>query len=93
KKDEQHLRKTFEKSFLEKSEKVVSLYNVNEKMASAAIEVLNKRAYIKWISLNHTGMQVPLYVKGAGIECLTECYDNTDIPKGIARALGTKLAE
>ena len=93
KKDEQQLRKTFEKSFIEKSDKVVSLYNVNEKMASTAIEILNKRAYIKWISLNHTGMQVPLYIKGAGIEHLTECYDQTDVPKGIARALGKKLAE
>lgn len=93
KKDEQQLRKTFEKSFIENSDKVVSLYNVNEKMASTAIEILNKRAYIKWISLNHTGMQVPLYIKGAGIEHLTECYDNTDVPKGIARALGKKLAE
>ena len=93
KKDEQLLRKTFEKSFVEKSEEVVSLYTHNEKMASTAVQVLNKRAYVNWISLNHTGMQVPLFVKGAGIEHFYNCYDNTDIPKGIARCLGTTLAE
>jgi alkaline phosphatase len=93
KKDEQQLRKTFEKSFVESSEEVVSLYTHNEKMASTAIEVLNKRAYIKWISLNHTGMQVPLYIKGVGIDHFYNCYDNTDVPKALARSLGTKLAE
>ena len=93
KKDEQLLRKTFEKSFIEKSEEVVSLYTHNEKMASTAVEVLNKRAYVNWISLNHTGAQVPLFVKGAGIEHFYNCFDNTDIPKSIARSLGTTLAE
>lgn len=88
KKDEQQLRKTFEKSFVAKSEEVVSLYNHNEKMASVAVEILNKRAYLKWISLDHTGMQVPLFIKGAGLEHFTECYDNTDVPKGIAKAMG-----
>ncbi|MBQ9137365.1 MAG: alkaline phosphatase [Alistipes sp.] len=90
-KDEQSLRKAFDKSFAQNSDKVVSLYNVNEKLASLAIEILNKRAYIAWISLNHTGMQVPLFIKGAGIEHFYNCYDQTDVPKGIARAAGTEL--
>ncbi|MBP3424727.1 MAG: alkaline phosphatase [Alistipes sp.] len=93
KKDEQLLRKTFENSFVANNEEVVSLYSHNEKLAYVAVEILNKRAYIKWISLNHTGMQVPLYVKGAGIEHFYNCYDNTDIPKSIARSLGTTLGE
>ena len=93
KKDEQLLRKTFDKSFVEKSEEVVSLYSHNEKLASTAVSVLNKRAYVNWISLNHTGAQVPLFVKGAGVEHFYNCYDNTDIPKGIARFLGTTLSE
>ena len=56
-----------------------------------AIEVLNKRAKIKWVSLDHTGMQVPLYVKGAGLKYFGDCYDNTDVPKAIAEAMGTTL--
>ncbi|MBQ7856482.1 MAG: alkaline phosphatase [Alistipes sp.] len=90
-KDEKSLRKTFEKNFLNNGEKVVGLYTSNEKMAAEAIKILNKRAYIDWISLSHTGMQVPLWVKGVGYERFYECYDNTDIPKAIAEAMGTNL--
>ncbi len=90
-KDETALRRAFEKNFVKDGEKVVGLYTTNEKMASLAIQILNKRAYYNWISLAHTGMPVPLYVKGAGVEHFVECYDNTDIPKCIAKALGTEL--
>ena len=90
-KDEKALRKTFEKNFLVNGEKVVGLYNSNEKMASEAVKILNKRAYIDWISLSHTGSQVPLWVKGAGFENFYDCYDNTDIPKMIAKAMGGEL--
>lgn len=89
-KDEVQLRECFDKNYLQQGEKVVSLYNANEKMASLAIEILNKRARIRWTTLDHTGMQVPLYVKGAGIEHFTNCYDNTDVPKAIAKAMGYK---
>lgn len=90
-KDEKALRKTFEKNFLVNGEKVVGLYTSNEKMASEAVKILNKRAYIDWISLSHTGSQVPLWVKGAGYENFYDCYDNTDIPKMIAKAMGAEL--
>lgn len=90
-KDEKQLRKTFEQSFVAKQEEVVSLYSHNEKMSSTAVGILNKRAYIDWISLNHTGMQVPLFVKGAGVELFYDCYDNTDIPKAISKAAGFLL--
>jgi alkaline phosphatase len=90
-KDEQTLRKTFDKYFVETAGEVVSLYNHNEKLASTAVGILNKRAYIDWISLDHTGAQVPLYVKGAGVEHFYECYDNTDIARAIAKSMGAKL--
>lgn len=90
-KDEMELRKTFDKNFLKDGDKVVSLYSSNEKMASVAVKILNKRAYIKWIDLAHTGMPVPLFVKGVGYERFLECYDNTDVPKMIAEAMGAKL--
>jgi alkaline phosphatase len=90
-KDEQTLRKTFDKYFVETAGEVVSLYNHNEKLASTAEGILNKRAYIDWISLDHTGAQAPLYVKGAGVEHFYECYDNTDIARAIAKSMGAKL--
>ena len=89
--DEKLLKECFEQDFVRTAEEVVSLYNHNEKLASLAIDVLNRAAQINWISLDHTGMQVPLYVKGAGEELFYNCYDNTDIPKAIARAMGLTL--
>lgn len=89
--DEKLIKECFENDFVNTATEVVSLYNHNEKLASVAIEVLNKRAKIKWVSLDHTGMQVPLYVKGAGLKYFGDCYDNTDVPKAIAEAMGTTL--
>ena len=89
--DETLLKECFERDFVRTAEQVVSLYNHNEKLASLAIEVLNRASQIKWISLDHTGMQVPLFVKGAGQEYFYDCFDNTDIPKAIAKAMGLTL--
>ena len=89
--DEKLLKECFEQDFVRTAEEVVSLYNHNEKLASLAIEVLNRASQIKWISLDHTGMQVPLFVKGAGQEYFYNCFDNTDVPKAIAKAMGTTL--
>ena len=89
--DEKLLKECFEHDFVRTAEQVVSLYNHNEKLASLAIEVLNRASQIKWISLDHTGMQVPLFVKGAGQEYFHDCFDNTDIPKAIAKAMGLTL--
>lgn len=89
-KDEEQLLKTFEKNFLKNGEKVVGLYTSNEKMASEAIEILNKRASIKWTSLNHTGAQVPLFAKGRCAEEFMECRDNTDVAKIIKRIISAK---
>ena len=89
--DEKQLKECFEQDFVRTAEEVVSLYNHNEKLASLAIEVLNCASQIKWISLDHTGMQVPLFVKGAGQEHFYNCFDNTDVPKAIAKAMGLTL--
>jgi alkaline phosphatase len=89
--EEKQLKECFENDFVGAATQVVSLYNHNEKLASLAVGILNDHAQIDWISLDHTGMQVPLYVKGAGIEHFYECYDNTDVAKAVAKAMGTTL--
>lgn len=89
-KEEAALRKTFEESFVRSAEKVVDLYASNEKMASQAVKLLNRKAHITWAGLAHTGMQVPLYVRGAGEEYFRGCRDNTDIPKAIIKAMGAE---
>lgn len=67
---------------------MVDLYASNEKMASQAIRLLNRKAHITWAGLAHTGMQIPYYAWGAGAENFRGCRDNTDIPKAIAKAMG-----
>lgn len=91
KKDEATLRRTFRENFLPEGDKVVGLYTSNEKMAVEAVRILNKRAYVNWIGMSHTGAHVPLFVKGVGYERFLECFDNTDIPKKIAEAMGCSL--
>ena len=91
KKDEEALRRTFRENFLQEGEKVVGLYTSNEKMAVEAVRILNKRAYVNWVGMSHTGAQVPLFVKGVGYERFLECFDNTDIPKKRAEAMGCSL--
>lgn len=91
KKDEETLRRIFRDNFLQEGEKVVGLYTSNEKMAAEAVRILNKRAYVNWIGLSHTGAQVPLFVKGVGYERFMECFDNTDVPKKIAEVIGGEL--
>lgn len=89
-KDEEQLRQIYENNFLKQGEKVVGLYTSNEKLAAAAVTILNKRAYVKWTCLNHTGAQVPLFAKGCCAEEFMQCRDNTDVAKIIKRILTTK---
>lgn len=89
--EEKSLRKTFDESFVRSADKVVDLYASNEKMASQAIRLLNRKAHITWAGLAHTGMQIPYYAWGAGAENFRGCRDNTDIPKAIAKAMGAEM--
>lgn len=43
---------------------------------------------IGWLCRDHTGTQVPLYAFGPQAERFNGVYDNTDIPKNIARIVG-----
>ncbi len=86
--EEESLRRTFEENFVKSADKVADLYTSNEKMASFAVGLLNRKAHITWAGLAHTGMQVPLYVRGAGAGNFAGCRDNTDIPKAVLKAMG-----
>jgi len=66
-------------------------YGSFDPMATAAIRVLNQRAGLGWTTMSHTGAQVPVYAIGVGQEMFSGNIDNTDIPKGISRAMGVDL--
>jgi alkaline phosphatase len=54
---------------------------------------LNSRAGIAWGTWAHTAQPVPVFAIGAGAELFEGYYDNTDIPKKIAKAMGISFPE
>lgn len=53
------------------------------KITSEVLSVMSEKAGIGWTTHQHTGTSVPVYAVGAGSECFSGRYDNTDIPKKI----------
>ena len=52
---------------------------------------LNNKAGIGWPSLAHTGTPVEVHAIGVGYENFNGFYDNTDIPKKMAKIMGVNL--
>lgn len=83
--DEQALKQIYDSAVSGEGEgNVVSLYAVNSRMVSEAIDILNRSAGYLWAHGSHTGTPVGLYVKGACAASFLECRDNTQIPMKIA---------
>ena len=86
---ERMLRDEFEQSFTNK--KVVfeeSLYSKTEPLAACAKRVMSQIAMVGWTSGSHTAGYVPVYAVGAGSKEFAGKYDNTEIPKRIAKVAG-----
>ena len=75
----------------EKVKMVESWYYRDEPLSDLAVRILDKHAQIGWVAGSHSGIAVPVYAIGAGAEQFTGQYDNTDIPKKIAKAAGYKV--
>ena len=88
---EKMLRDEFEQSFVKN--KVVfeeTLYSKTEPLAATARKVMSQIAMIGWTSGSHTAEYVPVYAVGAGSKEFAGKYDNTEIPKRIAKVAGYK---
>ena len=88
---EKMLRDEFEQSFVKN--KVVfeeTLYSKTEPLAATARKVMSQIALIGWTSGSHTAEYVPVYAVGAGSKEFAGKYDNTEIPKRIAKVAGYK---
>lgn len=57
-------------------------------LAVTATRILSNKAGVAWTTWSHTGIPVPVFAIGAGAEKFDGYYDNTDIPKKIAEAMG-----
>ena len=63
------------------------LYGGYHPLATTATRILNNRAGLSWTTWSHTAISVPVFAIGEGSELFDGYYDNTDIPKKIAKAM------
>lgn len=52
---------------------------------------ISSKALVGWTTFDHTGNPVPIFAFGPGAEYFTGWFDNTDIPRLIARLMGCPL--
>ena len=64
------------------------LYGGYEPLTVTLTHILNRKAGIGWTSYSHTGIPVPIYALGIGQEIFNGYYDNTDIFRKTAAAMG-----
>ena len=64
------------------------LYGGYEPIIVTITHILNERASIGWTSYSHTGVPVPVFAIGPDAKRFAGFYDNTDIAKQMARAMG-----
>jgi alkaline phosphatase len=69
------------------------LYGYYEPLTVTLTHILNERAGIAWTSYSHTGVPVPVLALGKNAYLFDGFYDNTDIAKKIADAVGVSLFE
>ncbi len=80
-------------SKLEDKDELRLSYGHENALAATATKILNNKAGLAWTTWSHTASPVPVYAIGAGAESFGGFYDNTDVPKKIAQAMGIKMEE
>ena len=73
-----------------KDEAVYLLYGSYDPLTIAVTHILNQKAGLGWTTYSHTGVPVSTSAVGSGSEAFGGYYDNTDIFKKLAAALGLK---
>ncbi|EFK08922.1 alkaline phosphatase family protein [delta proteobacterium NaphS2] len=93
--DKERLEAAFDKTMsgesvnLEEEDRL--LYGSYEPLTVTLTHILNQKAGIAWTSYSHTGVPVPVLTIGNSSTLFDGFYDNTDIAKKIAEALGMPL--
>jgi alkaline phosphatase len=68
------------------------LYGGYEPFTIKVTQTLNQQAGIGWTTYAHTGVPVATFAKGSGQEFFAAYYDNTDIFRSLAKAMGLAAA-
>lgn len=88
---EQRLKAAYEKSFVRKTNLVVSEYQKDENIAMEAKKIINEIALVGWTSGGHSAGCVPVFAIGVGADSFQERTDNTEIPIKIAQLAGYNI--
>jgi alkaline phosphatase len=74
-------------TFLDLTDAEVQKIKTASKPSIAINEVISERALVGWSSLQHTGVDIPVYAFGPGKDLFTGLHQNTDIPVLMAKAM------
>ena len=69
------------------------LYGTKDPLLITCLRLVGEQAGIGFASFSHTGVPVPTTAIGVGSERFNGYYDNTDIPKRIAKVMGLNWAK
>ena len=70
------------------SSEASQLYGSYDPLSVTLTHIINNKAGIDWTTYNHTSVPVPIYSMGIQSELFNGSYDNTDIHKKMAKAVG-----
>ena len=65
-----------------------TLYQKDDELAITVKQILNEVAHISWASGGHSNGYVPVFAVGVGADQFVGRFDNTEIPKRMAKAAG-----
>ncbi len=81
------LEQSFDK-FINNNENSENQYSKSNPLANTWLALVNEKAGIGWTTGSHSANPVPVWAIGIGQEFFNGYYDNTDIPKKIAKIMG-----
>ena len=67
------------------------LYSTYNPVSVTLTHMLDNKAGIGWTTFAHTGVPVEVHAIGKDFDLFNGYYDNTDIPKKIAKAISVEL--
>lgn len=91
-KEEKEIFTAYEKSFVNhQNETEKSLYATNDKIASLAVNAVNKVSSLSWASGGHSAAYIPVFAIGVGADQFNHKMDNVDIPRTVAKIAGWNM--
>ena len=67
------------------------LYGGENPVSVTITHILDNKAGIGWMTFAHTAIPVEVHATGVNCESFNGFYDNTDIPKKLAKIMGVEL--